>query len=108
MWGKLEQEPTLRRIESKYMGCVIFLLMLAFPRVVLVLMFLFSTYLERAYHGLILPIVGFIFLPLTTLVYAWMVNSGYPPSGTYLVLLILAVVIDVGGLGGSEYHRRRV
>jgi len=29
-------------------------------------------YLQRAFHGgLILPVLGFIFLPLTTIVYAW-------------------------------------
>jgi uncharacterized membrane protein YkvI len=88
------------------MGCILLVVVLAFPRVVLVLAFLFSNFLERAYHGLILPILGFIFLPLTTLVYAWMVNSGYPTSGVYLLLLIIAVLIDVGGHGGV-YQRRR-
>ncbi len=88
------------------MGCIVLLIVLAFPRVMLVLAFLFSNYLERAYHGLILPILGFIFLPLTTLVYAWEVNSGYPTSGVYLLVLIIAVLIDVGGHGGA-YQRRR-
>jgi len=71
------------------------------------LIFLFSTYLERAYHGLLLPLLGFIFLPLTTLAYAWMVNAGQPTAGINLLILIVAVIIDLGGLGGSEYHRRR-
>jgi hypothetical protein len=89
------------------MPCCLLLLVLLFPRVVLVLMFLLSTYLQRAYHGLLIPLLGFIFLPLTTVAYAWLVNSGRPIDGVYLVLLIVAVVIDVGGLGGGEYHRRR-
>ena len=89
------------------MGCILLVLLLAFPRVALVLMFLFTTYLQQAYHGLLLPLLGFIFLPLTTLVYAWLVNSGYPTSGVYLLALIIAVLIDVGGLGGGAYHRRR-
>jgi len=89
------------------MPCCLLLLVLLFPRVVLVLMFLLSTYLQRAYHGLLIPLLGFIFLPLTTVVYAWLVNSGRPTDGVYLVLLIVAVVMDVGGLGGGEYHRRR-
>jgi len=89
------------------MPCLVFLGVLLFPRVVLVLMYLFSHYLQRAYHGLLIPLLGFIFLPLTTVVYAWLVNSGRPTDGVYLVLLIVAVVMDVGGLGGGEYHRRR-
>jgi hypothetical protein len=72
-----------------------------------VLLFFFSHYLERAYHGLIVPLLGFIFLPLTTLAYAWMVNTGQRTEGVNLLILIVAVVIDLGGLGGGEYHRRR-
>ncbi|MGA2588439.1 MAG: hypothetical protein ABSH32_00860 [Bryobacteraceae bacterium] len=88
------------------MPCLVFILVLAFPRVVMVLLFLFSSYLERAYHGLIVPILGFLFLPLTTLAYAWMHNSHRPMEGINLIILIVAVIIDLGGLGGGEYHRR--
>jgi hypothetical protein len=89
------------------MPCLLLILLLAFPRVVLLLLFIFSNYLERAYHGLILPLIGFLFLPLTTLVYAWMANTGQSTQGVNLLILIVAVVIDLGGLGGGEYHRRR-
>ena len=89
------------------MPCLFVIFLLAFPRIVLVLMLLFSTYLQRAYVNLIIPILGFIFLPLTTIVYAWLVNTHSPLEGINLLYLILAVVIDVGGLGGGEAHRRR-
>jgi hypothetical protein len=88
------------------MPCLLLILVLAFPRIVLLLLFFLSNYLERAYHGLILPLLGFLFLPLTTLAYAWMVNTRQPLEGVNLLILILAVVLDVGGLGGGEYHRR--
>jgi uncharacterized oligopeptide transporter (OPT) family protein len=89
------------------MPCLLVVLILAFPRIVLVAMFLTSTYLQRAYHGLIIPLLGFFFLPLTTIVYAWLVNSHHPTEGIYLIYLLVAVVIDLGGLGGGESHRRR-
>jgi hypothetical protein len=89
------------------MPCLLLILFVAFPRIALVLIFLFSNYLQRAYHGVLLPLIGFLFLPLTTLAYAWMVNSGLPTTGTNLLILIVAVVIDLGGLGGGAYHRRR-
>ena len=89
------------------MPCLLVLVVLFFPRIVLALLFFFSTYLERAYHGILIPILGFIFLPLTTLTYAWMMNSQMPLEGVNVLILIVAVIIDVGGLGGGEYHRRK-
>jgi hypothetical protein len=87
-------------------GCLLVLVFLAFPRIALVLLFIFSNYLQRAYHSLLLPLLGFLFLPLTTLVYAWMANTRQPIVGINVLILIITVVIDIGGLGGGEYHRR--
>jgi hypothetical protein len=67
----------------------------------------FSTYLQRAFHGgLLLPVL-FIFLPLTTIVYAWEINSHMPMAGINLLWMLIAVIIDLGGLGanrGAESH----
>ena len=89
------------------MPCLLVLLILVFPRIVLVMMYFTSTYLQRAYHDLIIPVLGFFFLPLTTLVYAWLMNSHYKIDGINLVYLVVAVIIDLGGLSGGESHRRR-
>ena len=89
------------------MPCLFLILVLLFPRVVLLVLFFFTNYLARAYQGVLLPLLGFIFLPLTTLAYAWMVNSGMPVEGVNLIILIVAVIFDMGGIGGGEYHRRR-
>lgn len=90
------------------MPCILLLVILLFPRVVLVLMWFFSNYLQRAFHGeLLLPILGFIFLPLTTIVYTWEINSGMPTEGINLLWLLVAVVIDLGGLGGGARRSRR-
>jgi hypothetical protein len=88
------------------MGCLILIIFLAFPRIALILLFLFSNYLTRAYHGLLIPLLGFIFLPLTTLVYAWIVNTGQPVAGLNLILLVVAVLIDLGSIGGGASRRR--
>ena len=89
------------------MPCLLVIVVLAFPRVVLALMFIFTHYLQHAYEGLLIPLLGFIFLPITTIVYAWLVNSHMDISGTNALFLVLAVVVDLGGLGGGEWHRRQ-
>jgi hypothetical protein len=89
------------------MPCLIVILLVAFPRIALLLIFFMSDYLQRAYLGLLIPLLGFLFLPLTTLVYAWMTNSHQPMAGVNLLILLIAVIVDLGGLGGGEYHRRR-
>jgi hypothetical protein len=90
------------------MPCLILIIILGFPRVAFALLWLFSTYLQRAFHGgLLLPILGFIFLPLTTIVYAWELNSGMPTAGINLLWLLIAVIIDLGGLGGGAHRQSR-
>lgn len=88
------------------MACLFVIFLVAFPRIALLLMFLLSNYLERAYHGLLIPLIGFFLLPLTTLVYAWLANTAQAMVGLNLIILIVAVVIDLGAVGGGEYHRR--
>jgi len=88
--------------------CFLLLLILLSPRVALVLMWIFSTYLQRAFHGgLLLPLLGFIFLPLTTIVYAWELNSRMPMAGVNLLWLLIAVIVDLGGLGGGAHRQSR-
>ena len=88
------------------MPCILVLLILLFPRIALALLFFLSNYLDRAYHSLLVILLGFIFLPLTTIVYAWMVHSGLAVAGINLVWLLLAVLIDLGGIHGGYRHRR--
>ncbi len=43
------------------MPCLLLALFLLFPRVALVLLFFFTHFLERAYHSLLILVLGFIF-----------------------------------------------
>jgi hypothetical protein len=89
------------------MACLFLIFAAAFPRLVLVLLFLFTNSLRHAYHNLLVPVLGFFFLPLTTVVYAWMVNHHWAVNAGTFGILILAVAVDVGGFGGSWRQRRR-
>jgi hypothetical protein len=86
--------------------CLILVLALAGPRIVLALLFFLTNYLNRAFHGLLVPLLGFIFLPWTTLAYTWIINAGHRVDGIYLILLIVAFAFDIGAHGGG-YHRSR-
>jgi hypothetical protein len=90
------------------MPCLLGLLALFVPRLVLFLIWLFSDYLGRAYDTVLWPLLGFLFMPLTTLAYAWAMNSNNRSvSGLYLIVVVLAVLVDLGMLGGGEAQRRK-
>ncbi len=83
------------------MGCIWLIFAMLLPRVTIVLVWLFSDYLGRAYQTAIWPILGFIFLPTTTLAYAFAINANGSVTGWYAVLMVLAVLWDIGHGGGS-------
>lgn len=86
------------------LGC----LALFFPRLVIVLVAIFSDYLSRAFHGeWWWPLLGFFFLPFTTLAYALAMNQGGGVKGVYLVLVIVAVLLDLGVIGGNARVQKR-
>jgi len=89
------------------MPCLLGAFALFVPRLVLVLTWLFSDYLGRAYASVLWPLLGFLFMPLTTLAYAWARNSNGSVTGVYLFVVVLAVLLDLGMLGGGEAQRRR-
>jgi hypothetical protein len=88
------------------MPCFLLILGLIFPRLVLALLFFFTHFLDRAYHGFLLPLLGFFFLPLTTLIYALIINGGNQVEGLYLVAIVVCVIADLGLIGGGAKSRR--
>jgi hypothetical protein len=91
------------------MPCILALLAFFFPRLVIVLLAIFSDYLGDAYKTLIWPLLGFFFLPYTTLAYAWAINSSPTQSlqGLGLVVFIIAILVDIGVIGGGAKAKRR-
>ena len=89
------------------MSCLVALFALAAPRVAIVLVVLFSDYIGTAYETKLWPFLGFFFMPLTTLAYAFAMHSVGGLAGFPLVLFVLAVLIDLGILGGADKERRR-
>ena len=75
-----------------FVGCFAVL----FPRVVLFVLFLSGDYIGRAYEGFIWPFLGFLFMPVTTLAYAWAQNEHGGLNGVFTwVVFIIAILIDL-------------
>lgn len=88
------------------MPCLLALLALLAPRVVIVLLVIFSNWIGNAYQTILWPLLGFIFMPYTTLAYALAINSHGSVTGLYLVIVIIAVLIDLGSITGGAATRR--
>lgn len=87
------------------MPCLLALVAFFFPRLVIVLLVLFSDYIGRAYQTVLWPLLGFFFLPYTTLAYAWAINTAGSVHGWYLVVVVVAVLLDLGVVGGGSRAR---
>jgi hypothetical protein len=87
--------------------CLFIILLLIGPRAVILVWGLVSPVAWTAVFGsLIVPILGFLFLPWTTLVYFLVATGGV--FGLDWLFLALALVVDLSSYaGGGAYRRRR-
>jgi hypothetical protein len=79
------------------MPCLIALLALISPRLALIAVWLLTDLLGRAFDGWVLPVLGWILLPWTTLAYAafWDWGPGTGVEGFEIFFVILAFVVDL-------------
>jgi len=90
------------------MPCLLVLLVVLFPRVAIVLLYFFTTFFNGVYTTLLWPLIGFFILPITLLAYTYLLKVHHVMDTTFLVVMIIAVVLDLGLLSGGEYRRRRI
>lgn len=85
------------------------LLALSAPRAVIVLLVIFTDYIGRAFDSFLWPLLGFVFLPTTTLAWAWAQNTRGEVAGVHLVVVVAGLLLDLGmvGSGRSSFLRRR-
>ncbi len=87
--------------------CLILVIAMAGPRVAIIGLALFTSFFERPFDGLLLPGLGFLFLPFTTLGYAWAINTYGAIEGGQAIVVVIALLIDLGVFGGGAAERRR-
>jgi hypothetical protein len=91
------------------MGCLVVLVSLITPRFVMLVLWLFTDYLARAFGSWFWPTLGFFFLPTTTIAYAIAQNAFTTAGGSLraggILIIILGVLVDFGLLGGGSRGR---
>ena len=77
------------------------------PRVAVVLLWIFTNLVDRAFSGFVLPLLGVIFLPYATLLYvlAWSPVGGVSGWGWFFV--VLGVLCDLAHYAGGGVTSRR-
>jgi len=87
------------------MPCLLAVLVVAFPRVAIALLYFLTTFFNGVYQNVLIPLLGFIFLPVTLLAYTWLTKSGNPVDTFFMIVMIIAVIIDLGSLEGGRRTR---
>jgi hypothetical protein len=88
------------------MPCFFLLLALITPRLVIVLLWLFSNWFQGVFPSVLWPILGFLFLP-TTLLWYTAVQHWFAGLWTFwpIVGLVIALLIDLSPAKGRRSRR---
>ena len=85
------------------MPCLFALLALAAPRIVVAVLWFFTTWFVGVFDSVLWPILGFFFLPTTLL---WYVAVQHWFGGVWsfwpIVGLVVALIVDVSPAGGRR------
>ena len=84
-------------------GCATTIGALAGARVALVLVWVLGRAVQTAFHTIVFPVVGLIFLPLTALAYALAADPSGAVTGAGIAWPIAGFVADVAMLGLGVY-----
>ena len=89
-------------------GCLLIVFAVFAPRLILFFICLLTDWIGQAYETNMWPLLGWFFLPYTTLAYMGaMLNNDREVSGGWLVLMIIAILFDLGGSSSVSETRRR-
>jgi hypothetical protein len=90
------------------MGCLFALIALLSPRLALFLLWAFTNYVDRAFSGWFLPLVGLLFAPWTTLFYVLADAPAGPIHVAGWIVVGIGVVLDLSSLSQAAQNRRSI
>lgn len=89
------------------MPCILAFIALLFPRVIIVVLWLFTDWFSGVFDTILWPVLGFVFLPISMLWYSVVINNyGGQWSTVNIIVMVLAVIIDMGSWGGGYKSRK--
>jgi hypothetical protein len=88
------------------MPCFVALIALATPRLAIALLWFFSTWFKGVFDSVMWPILGFVFLPTTTLWYTAVYHWWHGQWSLWPVVgLVIALMIDLSPAKGRRRAR---
>ncbi|WIG59958.1 MAG: hypothetical protein OJF49_002706 [Ktedonobacterales bacterium] len=88
-------------------GCLFALGAATFPRLVLLFTWIFTPLVSRAFQSVfIVPLLGIIFLPFTTLMYVLVWSAPFGVTGWGWFWVGLGLLLDIGSYTSSAYSNR--
>jgi hypothetical protein len=88
------------------MGCLLVLIAGFFPRVALVIVWIATDLVDRAFSTWVIPLLGLLVLPFTTLVYALVWVPGVHLGNGRWIWVAIAFVIELFGYAGNARANR--
>lgn len=90
------------------MGCLFLIIAMLSPRLGIILLWAFTNVVGRAYNTVIIPLLGLIFLPWTTLFYLLVVGAtGSMNFGGWLFVGI-GLIMDIANYSQSYVNREQI
>lgn len=92
------------------MGCCLLAIVGSFfPRIALVLMWIFTDYVSRAFTSFVWPLLGLIFLPFTTIMYCLVWDPAmHGVHGAAWIWVVIGFLLDIASYGsGARGQQKR-
>jgi hypothetical protein len=88
------------------MGCLFAMFAGFFPRIALVVIWIATDLVDRAFSTWVIPLLGLIFLPFTTLIYAIAWAPGVHLGNGRWVWVAIAFAVELMGYAGTARTNR--
>lgn len=91
------------------MGCCLLAVIGSFfPRIALLLTWIFTNYVDRAFSSFVWPLLGLIFLPFTTIMFCLVYSPvAHGVVGANWIWVALGLFLDVMSYGSAGHGRSR-